>query len=255
MPSDLKSGKQNLALSAWWFMKGQPAGNGWFERGMGVRQKSVGLHSKPIKAATCTLSRDHIPRYISAHEGYSVWHPSLGRDRELCREVWDGPALGQGWICKNCGLEVVCPFLWLPTGATMPGFSQPTGLCPSTIWQLLKLCSLHKWPQTEVLSLHNHDFRPSHGPNKSIVFLPVYFAFSVSVTSAKSNPTSLQVESQRISNVFETVGSASGCLGWPLTLNSCVIWVRFFLCLSFLICDTGTITVQGNRYSEDEMEQ
>lgn len=27
---------------------------------MGGRQKSVGLHSKPIKAATCNLSRDHI---------------------------------------------------------------------------------------------------------------------------------------------------------------------------------------------------
>lgn len=130
-------------------MKGQPAGNGRGERGMGGRQKSVGLHSKPIKAATCTLSRDHIPRYISAHEGYSIWHPSLGRDNELCREVWDGTALGQGWICKNCSLEVVCPFLWLPIGATMPGFPQPTGLRPSTIWHLLK----HSVPSINDLTL------------------------------------------------------------------------------------------------------
>lgn len=61
-------------------MKEQPAGNGQGRRGREGRQESVGLHSQPVKAATCTLSRDHIPRYISSHEEYGVWHPSLGRD-------------------------------------------------------------------------------------------------------------------------------------------------------------------------------
>lgn len=50
------------------------------QEGEGRKQESVGLHSQPIKAATCTRSRDHIPRYISSCEGYGVWYPSLGRD-------------------------------------------------------------------------------------------------------------------------------------------------------------------------------
>lgn len=93
--SSLSAGINALSLKKWEAELGSiglliyvehRAGNGWGKRGREGRQESVGFHSQPIKAATCTLTRDHIPRYISSCEGYGVWHPSLVGTEELCRD-------------------------------------------------------------------------------------------------------------------------------------------------------------------------
>lgn len=160
MPSDLKRGKQNLALLGWWFMEEHWAGNGQGSGGREGRQESMGFHSQPIKAATCTLTRDHIPRYISSCEGYCAWYPSLGRNGGIAgttaafgmlSRCGDGPRLGQHWFCKNHGLCMAHPSLWLSRGPATSDLWLTTFQKAVSFFCLMtpKICYLHESSKTE----------------------------------------------------------------------------------------------------------
>lgn len=60
----IKVGEGEFGSATLMIYEGTPIWNGR-GRGRKGRQDSVGFHSQPIKAATCTLTRDRVPRYIS----------------------------------------------------------------------------------------------------------------------------------------------------------------------------------------------